>query len=246
METHKSKYIKEQLQKKMFEEIAEDYSKQSKLKTVLQGFLIWGGAFAILFSIIRWDIHIELPSYFTVLMITLFIVLMCVYGWFWNRSMKKKYLKEIEKSYYENQHAYSSNQNKSGVEDERFSAINKHYIKTSKFTTWDWVMIVPIVVLCGWFLLNEHTSINIPELNSSNQFLFLILSVFSFGLLMTIIGCVKKGRVGVYLGRGFLSIDRVFTKKKNPRLFFLVISVYLIGAFSFCVYMLYRLLSFLF
>ena len=48
--------------------------------------------------------------------------------WFWNRSIKKKYLKEIEKSYYENQHKYSSPQNESLEKGERFSAINEHYL----------------------------------------------------------------------------------------------------------------------
>ena len=246
MKTQKSKYIKQQLRKKVFEEIAKNYSKRSKQKSILQGFSIWGGAFLILFLIIRWDIHIGLPSYFTALVVLLFIASFCIYGWFWDRSIKKKYLKEIERSYYENQHTYSSDQSKSVVEDERFSAISKHYTKASKFMRWDWVMITSIIVLCVWFLLNEHTGMNIPELNSSNRFLFLLLSVFSFGFLMTVVGSAKKGRVSVYFGRGFLSADRVFTKEKNPILFFFIISIYLMAAFGFCVYTLYRVLSNLF
>ena len=239
MNTHKSKYIKKQLQKKMVEEIAKDYSKQSKLKSILQGFLIWGSVFLIFFLIIRWDVHIELPSYFTALIILLFIVLICIYLWFWNRSTKKKYLKEIERSYYENQHEYSSHQNESPEEDERFSEINKHYIKASKFTYWDWVIIIPIGVLCVWFLINKNTDFNIPELNSSNRVLFLLLSVFSFGLLMSIMNSAKKGQVGVYLGRS----EWIIKKEKNPKLFFFIISVYLIAVFTFCVYMTYRALS---
>lgn len=246
METQKSKYIKEQLRKKMVEEIVKNLSKQSKSKTASPGLLIWGGAFLTLFLIIRLDIHTALPSYFSGLILILFIALICIYGWIWNHSIKKKYLKEIEKSYYENQHEYSSHQNESPEKGERFSAINKHYMKASKITTWDWMMITPIVVMCGWFLINEHTGINIPELNSSNRFLFLLLSVFSFGFLMTVVGSAKKGRVSVYFGRGFLSADRVFTKEKNPILFFFIISIYLIAAFGFCVYTLYCVLSNLF
>ena len=242
METHKSKYIKKQLRKKMFEEIAKDYSKQSKLKSILQGFLIWGSVFLILFLMIRWDIHIELPSYFTALVIILFIALFCIYGWFWNRSIKKKYLKEIEKSYYENQHEYSSDQNNSVVEEDRFLKVNEHYIKTSKFTRWDGVMLAPLGVLCVWSLLNEHTGFDIPGLNSSNRFLFFLLSVFSFGLLMNMIGSAKKGQVGVYLG----SKEWTVKKEKTPLSFFLTMSIYLIASFAFCVYVLYRFLSNLF
>ena len=242
MKTHKSKYIKEQLQKKMFEEIAKNYSKQSKQKSILQGFLIWGGAFLVLFLIISWDVHIKLPSYFTALVIILFIIFICIYMWFWNRSMKKKYLKEIEKSYYENQHEYSSPQSESPEEDERFSKINQYYIEASKFTRWDWVMLAPLGILCVWFLINEYTDFDIPELNSSNRFLFLLLSVFSFGLLMNIIGSAKKGCVGVYLGRK----EWVVKKEKTPELFFIIISIYLIAVFVFCVYMICRVLSTLF
>ena len=239
MKTHKFKYIKKQLRKKMVEEIAKDYSKKSKFKKITQSFLIYGISVLILFLIIRWDVHIDLPSYFMALVILLFIVLICIYLWFWNRSIKKKYLKEIERSYYENQHKYFSHQNESPEEDKCFSEVNKHYIKASKFTYWDWVMIVPIGVLCVWYLITEYTDFNIPGFNSSNRVLFLLSSVFSFGLLMSITNSAKKGRIGIYLEHS----EWIIEKEKNPKLFFFIISVYLIAVFTFCVYVTYRVLS---
>ena len=131
-------------------------------------------------------------------------------------------------------------------EDKRFEEINKHYMKSSKLTVWNWMIFIPLGVLCVWFLLKEHTNFNIPELNSSSALLFFLLSIFSFGLLMSIIGDAKKGRVRMYFRLGRRRRMNLIKREDSPILFFLVTSVHLILAFVFCSSMIYLFLSNLF
>ena len=114
MPTHKSKYIKRQLQKKMMEAVTGDFSKQSNVKNTIKGFLILGVIFLIAFLITK-HVNVDSESSYFVVFILVLLSLFFVYSWFWGGSIKKKYLKEIERSYYEGKYNEPSNQSESSI-----------------------------------------------------------------------------------------------------------------------------------